>query len=127
MHSPDGSAVLVVVDGVVRYDVGAGPTALVCTAGELRRALDALGSTTAVAFAPHGVAPPSHRGVTALPVTDAVKRVAAGRVTGTVDRTQLRYVVGPAVVARNALDALLVDLSDDALVQPLTAGLLRKI
>ena len=127
MHPIDGSAAsaLVVVDGVVRYEPA--PTGLVCFAGELRAALGMLRPTVTVTFAPHGTEPPTHPGVTTLPVTDAVKRVAAGRVTGSVDRTRLRYLVGPAIVSRAALDTLLQRLPDDAVVHPLAAGPLRKI
>jgi hypothetical protein len=124
MHPIDGSAAtaIVVADGIVRYDAGPHPTVLACTVGELRAALRLLGPTATVAFAPHGTEPPAHAGVTTLPVTDAVKRVAAGRVAGTLDRTNLRYLVGPATVSRTALDALLAGLDDDALVHPLAAG-----
>jgi hypothetical protein len=122
VHRDDGSGAVgrvvqafTVVDGTLRYRAGDTRTPLACTAGALRKALaalDALDPAGAVAF------------VAVVPVTDAVKRVAGGRVVGSVDRTPLRSLVGPARVPRDAIDALLAGPPpppDDAVVRPLAA------
>jgi hypothetical protein len=121
---PDGTVErFAVVAGRLRYPTGPRPTELRCTAGALRAALATLGPVELIPFVPAGAgAAPDHVGVVAVPVTDAVKRVVDGRVLATVDRTALRFLVGPACVPRRALEALLAALPDDAAVHPLIVG-----
>ena len=124
---PDGTVErFAVVTGRLRYPTGPRPTELRCTAGALREALAALGPGECVLFVPEGAHDPAdHPGVTAVPVTDAVKRVVEGRVVATIDRSELRFLVGPARVVRAAVESLLAGLPDDATVQPLIVGVAR--
>ncbi len=110
-------------DGVptLRYPAAEPARSLACTAGALRRGLALLPPGDLVALVPDGATPPDRPAVTTLPVTDAVKRVRHGLLVETVDRTPLRFLVGPAVVRRATLEALVVGVRDDEIVFPLAA------
>ena len=119
---------------VLRYPAGAHARAVRCTAAALRDALDgADADTTTVLFVPDDApldpAWTSGPGaaVTLLTVTDAVKRVADGLVVATVDRTPLRYLVGPAAVGRQALATLVAGVDDATIVHPLAVSPLRSL
>jgi hypothetical protein len=112
---------------VLRYEAAAGTRALTCTAGALRRGLAQLPPGDLVALVPDGAEPPDRPAVTLVPVTDAVKRVRDGLLVETVDRTRLRFVVGPAVVRRATLEALAAAaVGDDDIVFPLAAEVIAR-
>lgn len=112
--------------GMLRYEAPAAARALACTVGALRRGLALLPPGELVALVPGGATPPDRPAVTLLPVTDAVKRVRDGRLIETVDRATLRFLVGPAVVRRATLEALLVGAHDDDIVFPLAAEVIAR-
>ena len=116
---------------VLRYRAAAHARSLRCTAAALRDALRDGDDAATVLFVPHD-APgepawieATGAAVTLLPVTDAVKRVADGMVVATVDRTPLRYLVGPAAVDRQSIAALLAGIADGTIVHPLAVSPLR--
>ena len=55
------------------------------------------------------------------PVTEAVKVVEAGWVTGSLDRSGLISVSSPILIDREVLGSVLSDLSEDAWIDPIEA------
>lgn len=111
---------------MLRYTASGSARSLACTAGALRRGLALLPPSDLVALVPDGATPPDRPAVTTLPVTDAVKRVRGGLLVETVDRASLRFLVGPAVVRRATLEALVAGAADDDVVLPLAAEVIAR-
>jgi hypothetical protein len=122
---------------ILRYHATEHDRGLRCTAGALRHALARCPGATVVLLAPDdaAVAPwlavtmrdDVEAVVTARTVTDAVKRVADGTVVATVDRRELRWVSGPALVRRSVLARVVEHATDDTVVEPLAAVTIAEV